>query len=413
MNSGFYKSFIQALLLFAALSLLGVHLSISKLLSEEVKTTCETSQLDLKNLYTLVVSTYNRDEYLAHYLDHWLSCPNIYEVQVVWHDPTRQIPVKFRQMEAEYHCADGVSSRLVFMEQETNRLSNRFKPPLGGFKTEAVMNIDDDEVIGCHRLTEAFRQWRKLGTDSMVGFEPRVIEWTPHYPGAGYSWKGACEFCAYNTLWPTKGTFIHKAFYDIYWSDEFRNLRDEIDERTTGEDMLMAFVHFNAVYQKTGKPPPMLAIINDRNVQDSVYRNPNRYSLLEKIMFLKSFWIYYTSLSYRAGLGMRTSHHRVYIRDEIGRLAKEKNSLLRQPKTSKWMFMKANAETILVDSPCTQDYAVQCTSGTSFHALSPFEGWILTVFLIALSVTVVVLLNARTGRAPCLCRQTSFLNLRV
>ena len=57
-----------------------------------------------RDYYTIVVSTYHRDDKLAMHLEHWLSCPALYQVQVVWHDPTREIPGMLQDVVEDFNC---------------------------------------------------------------------------------------------------------------------------------------------------------------------------------------------------------------------------------------------------------------------------------------------------------------------
>ena len=51
------------------------------------------------------------------------------------------------------------------------------------------------------------------------------------------------RFNLYNTLFVTKGAFLHKRFYTLYWSEDLRPMRHYVDRNTTAEDILMSCLY--------------------------------------------------------------------------------------------------------------------------------------------------------------------------
>ena len=199
------------------------------------------------------------------------------------------------------------------MSDLTCALLGRYLPS-HQFQTDAVFSIDDDEHVSCKLMTTAFGVWQH-NKESMVGFNPRHVDFA--IPSAsemkenadeddgadlGYSWNSVCRRSGrpesfapcgeYNSLFVTKGGFLHKRFLALYFSSvrplcspifrylkshflfygvvsvsrcvlpstcrkvffklmKLRNNWDQawasavsmVDKWTTGEDMLMAAVH--------------------------------------------------------------------------------------------------------------------------------------------------------------------------
>ena len=202
-----------------------------------------------QNSFTIVVSTFARDDILLSNLPHWLACNNVSEVLVVWHNPKRDVIPKLRRLEQVY-------SRLTVLQQTTDRLSNRY---LEGyrFKTEAVFSVDDDEWYSSAILHTAFQVWKQHSGEAMVGFSPRHINYAVgserEHSGMGYVHNGVCKHdlrggkgtpCGhYNTLFVTKGGFLHTRFYKAYFTPAWDKPRAAVDEWSTAEDILMAAVH--------------------------------------------------------------------------------------------------------------------------------------------------------------------------
>jgi len=362
-------------------------------------TDCASADVDPSELYTIVVSTYNRDDPLIKNLDHWLSCPNVYQVQVVWHDPKRKPPKMLREMEKEFSCSNSVTPKLYVREQREDKLTNRFTIPAGGFVTPAVFNIDDDAVVDCHMMTVAFEQWKRMGVGSLVGFEPRLINWTMSTVGQGYTWYESCidEVCSYNTLWPTKGAFLHRDYYSAFWNDEYRSARHLVDHYFTGEDILMTFVHFHSYYTKMTQAPPILSVQATSRYRRKYEDKSDRFTLLQKLIRLPSVLLYKAKILELSSLGARSSWNRGVVREGVSLLAeKMAKPILVPPATSTWLFVNTTSQNVIVDEPCQKDprfFKLECSTQYSLHVLSNGEIAGLSLFSVVLVFTIFCLVR--------------------
>lgn len=341
-----------------------------------------------KNKYTIVVSTYNRDNELVKNVDHWLSCPHLHQVQVVWHNPNREPPALLTQIEKEHNCS---SPNLLVRKQMVDMLSNRFRAPKNGFQTDAVFNIDDDAVIDCRMMTAAFKQWQKLGPDSMVGFEPRQIDWNGS--GQGYTWWAACleNQCKYNTLWPTKGSFLHKKFYQIYWSKKYSKVRKLVDNYFTGEDILMTFIHFHNYYDRTKENPPILSVQATTNFERSYLDKTDRFNTMQKIAHLPEVVIFKTGIGEATSLGARSSWHRSKITESIGALARKIASpMVVPPMTESWYFVDNHGLSgYYVDLPCNKPEllpALTCSTKVSLTVLNTTDAELMCLVILVIGL---------------------------
>ena len=225
-----------------------------------------------RNSYSIVISTFARDDALISLLPHWLSCPFVSSVNVVWHNPDREPVVRLKELTARYR-------RLHVHHQTVDRLSNRYLPK-HEFDTDGTFSIDDDEYISCKLMTTAFGVW-KTNQESMVGFNPRDVDYA--MPSAatlkeeadedamadiGYQWNSVCRQnqrpatfapCGhYNVLFVTKGGFLHKRFLQLYFSSPWDSARSMVDKWTTGEDMLISAVH--AAHMAPGTARGVIAV---------------------------------------------------------------------------------------------------------------------------------------------------------
>mmetsp|Transcript_15227 Transcript_15227/g.17246 ORF Transcript_15227/g.17246 Transcript_15227/m.17246 type:complete len:488 (+) Transcript_15227:246-1709(+) len=341
-----------------------------------------------KEKYTIVVSTYNRDNELIKNVDHWLSCPHVHEVQIVWHNPLRDLPDLLVDVEKEHNCS---TPRLVIRKQKEDQLSNRFRTPAKAFATDAVFNIDDDAVLDCRLMTQAFMQWRKLGEDALVGFEPRQIDWTDE-TGQGYQWWASCteDDCKYNTLWPTKGAFLHRKFYKLYWSKTYGSVRKLVDTYFTGEDILMTFVHFHHYYAKHKKAPPILSVQAVSDFTRNYLDKTDRFSPLQKLAHLPEVIFYKTGIAEATSLGARSSWYRARVTGAIGKLAQKIASpQVIPPMIDHWYFVNSDGlNGFFVKLPCAKPELFQsltCSTKVSLTVLNTTDAELLCLLIVLLS----------------------------
>ena len=165
---------------------------------------------------TVVISAFKSPTCLKRQVRLWHSCDLVKQVRVNW-----------------FEGWPAPSMRGVVFDVLPDELSRRFAPR--AFVTDAVFSVDVDTVYTCKALRLAYTVWEKH-KDTMVGFHPRDLN--PHGYSASYKapWRR-------NVLFATKGALQHRRAFDAFYAPKYAALRREVDEHTTAEDLLMAFVH--------------------------------------------------------------------------------------------------------------------------------------------------------------------------
>jgi hypothetical protein len=309
--------------------------------------------------YTIVVSSYDRQDALAAAVLHWMHCPRVQEVQVVWHHPTSPFPD--RVLKAAADAVDKAATagvRLPNVKKRLypeNKLTNRFALPnknehlCYGFPTSAIFSVDDDEGIDCRMMTSAHELWCGLqarepdiGTHApYVGFEPRMFDimsdTSARGGGMGYVWNESCGgTCMYNTLWVTKGAFLSAQQVAEFWRADLARLRDAVDTAVSGEDMLMS-----AVLMSAGALPVAIHASS---------KTPQERDAVPDLMK-------HLTLS----LGHRSSSHRLMIRNALQQAF---SSRLFQLPQNIWWFTSLDASKKIWPevAPC-QRMELRCTNG--------------------------------------------------
>mmetsp|Transcript_11681 Transcript_11681/g.25281 ORF Transcript_11681/g.25281 Transcript_11681/m.25281 type:complete len:406 (-) Transcript_11681:400-1617(-) len=183
--------------------------------------------------YTIIMATFRRDKCLNLSITHYLNC-NMRELRIKWQDFNRSVPAWLRQVQSEH------LGRLVIDVADADYLSSRFRVDKQKLQTSAIFPVDDDVRHPCSYLQEGFRLWQ-MRPSQMVGFAPRRV-----VTGGGcYDFYSVWKHIYYpliNTLWVTKGAFLHRDYLEVYFSQDYSHLRKLVDGNLTGEDMLMSFI---------------------------------------------------------------------------------------------------------------------------------------------------------------------------
>jgi hypothetical protein len=186
----------------------------------------------LEKKLTALISVYKQPRCLKLMIDHLRTCPLIAEIRVNWFEENAPPPPPPDDggLFSNYHSIPVKFDRLE------NKISHRFLPR--EFTTDAIFSLDVDVFYSCESLELAYATWN-ASNNTAVGFHPRNMKEESKY-SPGESYQGP-EF-PYNTVFITKGGIVHKDIFQTYFEDKFRDLREQIDEHNTGEDILMSFI---------------------------------------------------------------------------------------------------------------------------------------------------------------------------
>lgn len=120
---------------------------------------------------TIRVNTFRRNDLLLIFLEHYIKCDCVKEIQVVWSDPlnnpvdfTSQITDELKSFYSNYsnkqinNKIDKLLKKIVYEKHSYNSLSNRFIP-LIDISTDGIFSVDDDIIIHCHDLSFLLHTW--------------------------------------------------------------------------------------------------------------------------------------------------------------------------------------------------------------------------------------------------------------
>lgn len=175
--------------------------------------------------YDIFINTF-KNNCLQNIIDHYSNCSKA-ALRVTWSEQ-RTPPEWLLDLEK--------SGQVKVDRYPTTALTNRFQYQELQTPNNAAFVVDDDMLYSCRAVDKAFDLFIK-DTKKMVGFSPRFLD------GAGYDCGKAYHNFRANTLFATKGAFINPELMQQFFEPQYKKFRDQIDKHTTGEDILMSFIH--------------------------------------------------------------------------------------------------------------------------------------------------------------------------
>jgi Glycosyl transferase family 64 domain len=182
-----------------------------------------------KDTMTVLISTYKQNACLDRLIQHLRTCRSVVSViHVNWFENDNPPREKY----------NNASETPVLFDVLPNKISHRFAPRF--FSTDAIFSMDVDMGYSCPALQFAFDTWKELPNppNSAVGFHPRNIKKFGMYKADG-SYPPPYRR---NTVFITKGGITHKDIFRDYFDSDLANLREQIDNATSAEDLLMSYL---------------------------------------------------------------------------------------------------------------------------------------------------------------------------
>ena len=200
--------------------------------------------------FTILINTWRRNECLIDSVEHYLRCPAVAQIRIIWSDPIKHPPGRLVAIRRKLG-----GDRLVFDEYGDDKLTNRFKWN-DDWRTEGIFQTDDDIKFSCDLITNTFKLWRAV-PDHLIGFAPRIpladyrVRGRQSPKRAFYEWDRAFTECQYELLFQTLGGFIHRKYYALYSQDgmngegtEWKQIKESVDGNVTAEDISLS-LHYS------------------------------------------------------------------------------------------------------------------------------------------------------------------------
>uniref|UniRef100_A0A158QRC2 Glyco_transf_64 domain-containing protein n=1 Tax=Haemonchus placei TaxID=6290 RepID=A0A158QRC2_HAEPC len=187
----------------------------------------------VREQFTVVLLTYNRDAVLAASLERLHRIPYLNKVIVIWNNVDREPLGAWPRLHVP----------VEFIKVSKNSLNNRFVP-WDRIRTEAVLSLDDDIDLKQHEIVFAFRVWRE-NRHRIVGFPARY-----HARYGDEMYYNSNHTCQLSIIL-TGAAFLHKSYFHAYTNEMPEAIRRHVDEVTNCEDIAMNFL----VSHLTREPP--------------------------------------------------------------------------------------------------------------------------------------------------------------
>lgn len=188
----------------------------------------------LKQGYTAVILTFNRNKVLFQLINHLDKCPSLDKIVIIWNNPKTEPPDASKM--------PIVTKPMVIIKAKANKLSNRFYP-YKEIETEAILSIDDDiSMLTVDELEFGFEVWKRH-LDRIVGFPGRNHKHWSQNNQNGFLYQS--EWTNDVSMVLTGVAFYHKIYNHLFTYRMPKAVIRYIDEKMNCEDIAMNFLIAN------------------------------------------------------------------------------------------------------------------------------------------------------------------------
>jgi len=200
-------------------------------------------QID-KNKFIVRINTWRRNEQLIASVNHYLTCPNVAQIQVVWCDESNQPPMQLFENNDK-------SKPIVVERHSINSLNERFRilpDTLSAMPTLGVLSVDDDVLRSCEAMDAGFYRWTDH-PDRIVGFDFRVHMILDHgredridkNPIWSYGYLSFSQKRNEYSITLPRFCFIHRDYLNLYMKYAPKRIIETVGDQINCEDIAMSF----------------------------------------------------------------------------------------------------------------------------------------------------------------------------
>ena len=201
--------------------------------------------------FAVIINTFKRPKRLRNSVRYYAeSCGKAYgvnQVFVVWSEigveppheseiltPDEALNEKQKQNRATF--------KILKMKQDS--LNNRFLP-IEQLKSDTIFMVDDDIEVKCPSLFFGFEA-SLANPDVIVGYYARTFDENSDNTFKYRKWPTSFFRDEFRFILPTKGSFLHKRYLDLYTSPEHpQEIKEMVEKGRNCEDIAMAFLVSN------------------------------------------------------------------------------------------------------------------------------------------------------------------------
>jgi len=210
-----------------------------------------------KEKFTVRINTWRRDAQLIAAVNHYLTCSNVAQIQIVWCDQSHEVPehllhgMTYNKVIVEHHGINSLNERYHILPLTRDKM-----PTLG------ILSVDDDVLRPCEAMDAGFYRWTDH-PDRIVGFDFRVhlisnnrnsqrLDTNPMWT---YGYLSSAKKSNRYSMTLPRFCFIHRDYLDLYTKFAPNRLIQTVQKVMNCEDISMSFF----VSALTGGKVPLLA----------------------------------------------------------------------------------------------------------------------------------------------------------
>ena len=241
-----------------------------------------------RSRFTVRLNTWRRNDSLIVAVRHYLSCPSVAQIQIVWcdRDEYNKVPEEILALltatKSEVNVNNNHHPKVILERHSKNSLDERFiVPATTQMITDAILSVDDDVLRPCVALDVGFAKWYENPT-RLIGYDYRLhlvnegeYKQQQHYDEAmmepkkskrgignrthlqqwSYGFRSVAIKTNSYSIVLTRFAFLHAVHLDLYERYAPIRIRRMIEEHKNCEDIAMSMW----ISALTGGIPPLLA----------------------------------------------------------------------------------------------------------------------------------------------------------
>lgn len=195
----------------------------------------ETFPFTYETKFTIIITTFNRQDLYREVLEHYCSIPEVDKVLLIWNNlDTSAFPVPEA---SSFACA----SPVIVLPQTENQVENRLL--ISRYvDTSAIFQVDDDILIHPEDIRLGFKVWRGA-QDRLVGYQARIHKWSYLSRKYFYSFDSYFQY----SIVTGAAHFVNKRFLEVY--ERSKEVREFVRSQSCCDDIAMNFIVSNSTGQ--------------------------------------------------------------------------------------------------------------------------------------------------------------------
>jgi glucuronyl/N-acetylglucosaminyl transferase EXT2 len=294
-----------------------------------------------KEKFTVRINTWHRNAQLIAAVNHYLTCPNVAQVQIVWCDQSNDPPDQLLH--------EMTRKNVIVERHEINSLNERFRilpVTRNVMPTVGILSVDDDVLRSCEAMDAGFYRWTDH-PDRIVGYDFRVhlistdrnnqrLDTNPIWT---YGYLSSAQKSNRYSMTLPRFCFIHRDYLDLYIKFAPDRLIQTVQNVLNCEDIAMGFFVSALTNGKVplladfwATTPSMIKFDSNQAISENKHHKQIRDDCVDKFGFLLGLKDGFRALGNEENWGVLESNPIMYDKYSLFGIGVDADSILQESR---------------------------------------------------------------------------------